>query len=217
MRAHTASFGKAGTAVCFITGDAVCGRGDPPARCGPARLQACYILRCSPLAGGSAMTEVFALRYPQRSPQCQRYKDALIHGISPAALCGRSKEPHPDAPYAAASGRRARRPAGSPIRRAAIGGDRRRRPSTTPTKPARRHHRKMVAPQHRADETGSPAPLGNGVPRCRYRSQRYGIPPQLGAAPDAEAGSGIAARCWMPRVMGWRAGYFFRTGGKIIS
>ena len=122
MRAHTASFGKAGTAVCFITGDAVCGRGDPPARCGPARLQACYILRCSPLAGGSAMTEVFALRYPQRSPQCQRYKDALIHGISPAALCGRSKEPHPDAPYAAASVRRARRPAGSPLRRAAIGG-----------------------------------------------------------------------------------------------
>lgn len=93
-------------------------------------------------------------------------------------------------------------------------GGRRRRPSTAPTKPARRHHRKMVVPQHRADETGSPAPRENGVPRCRYRSQRYGIPPQLGAAPDAEAGSGLAARCRRPRVMGRRAGYFSAPAGK---
>ena len=96
-----------------------------------------YISRCSPLAGGSAMMEVLALRYPQRSLQCQRYKDALIHGILPAALCGGQDAPKhrncrrlrrqqcvrpcrtplvrqakgasslPHAPYAAASGRRA--------------------------------------------------------------------------------------------------------------
>ena len=149
---------------------------------------------------------------------CRRLRRQQCVGLAALPLCGRPKEPHHypmrPMPQPAAEGRD-----GLPVPRFAErqSGDRRRRPSTAPTKPTRRHHRKMVAPQHRADETGSPAPLGNGVPRCRYRSQRYGIPPQLGAAPDAEAGSGIAARCWMPRVMGWRAGYFFRTGGKITS
>ena len=153
-----------------------------------------YISRCSPLAGGSAMTEVLALRYPQRSLQCQRYKDALIHGILPAALCGGQDAPKhrncrrlrrqqcvrpcrtplvrqakgasslPHAPYAAASGRRARRPAGSPIRRAAIGG-----PTETP--------------QHRADETDPPPPSENGGTPAPCRRNRLACTPRKWGAP----------------------------------